>query len=123
MLGIIILRMANFLMPIRHLKVNAFALVHVLILLFFFCTYYAHAGQQIAGTPSVNLTTEEKAWLQEHPEITIAHTFNWPPYSFLDSNGQPVGPSIEFFEIRLPRTFVRKYTLKISSLQFRGTQT
>lgn len=35
---------------------------------------------------SITLNAQEKDWLVAHPEITIAHTFNWPPYSFLDSN-------------------------------------
>jgi len=48
---------------------------------------------------SLTLNTQEKAWLVAHPEITIAHTFDWPPYSFLDNHNQPVGPSIEFFEL------------------------
>jgi len=47
----------------------------------------------------LNLTPSEQNWLDEHPEITIAHTFNWPPYSFLDSNNKPVGISIDFFEL------------------------
>jgi hypothetical protein len=53
----------------------------------------------LAQSPEVDLTEEERAWLKEHPEITIAHSFDWPPYSFLDSNNKPVGPSIEFFEM------------------------
>jgi ABC-type amino acid transport substrate-binding protein len=101
MLKIMILRQVNFFMSIRQLKVSDFSFVHVVILLFMFCADYSitHAGQLPEKTPSINLTTEEKAWLKEHPEITIAHTFDWPPYSFLDSNSQPVGPSIDFFEI------------------------
>ena len=48
---------------------------------------------------TINLTPTERAWLAAHPEITIAHSFDWPPYSFLDSNNKPVGISIDFFEL------------------------
>jgi len=48
---------------------------------------------------TINLTPTERAWLVAHPEITIAHSFDWPPYSFLDSNNKPVGISIDFFEL------------------------
>lgn len=60
---------------------------------------YAKWTKIEAQQREISLTQEEKNWLAEHPEITIAHSFDWPPYSFLDSNNKPVGPSVEFFEL------------------------
>ncbi|MBT5425421.1 MAG: transporter substrate-binding domain-containing protein [Bacteroidetes bacterium] len=58
------------------------------------------SGNALAlGKITINLTPAEQAWLAAHPEITIAHSFDWPPYSFLDSNNKPVGTSIDFFEL------------------------
>ncbi len=48
---------------------------------------------------TVELTSKEKAWLADHNEITIGYIPGWPPYSFLDSSGQPAGISIDFFEL------------------------
>ena len=47
----------------------------------------------------VELTSAEQAWLAKHKDITIGHIPGWPPYSFLDSSGRPVGISIDFFEL------------------------
>ncbi len=48
---------------------------------------------------SLDLTSAEKAWLADHEEITVGHIPGWPPYSFLDSSGRPVGISIDIFEL------------------------
>ncbi|MDJ0811159.1 MAG: transporter substrate-binding domain-containing protein [Desulfobacterales bacterium] len=38
-------------------------------------------------------------WLANHEEITVGYIPGWPPYSFLDTLGRPVGISIDFFEL------------------------
>ncbi|MDH3394463.1 MAG: transporter substrate-binding domain-containing protein, partial [Desulfobulbaceae bacterium] len=46
-----------------------------------------------------SLSDEEKSWLKTHPEVKIGHLENWPPYSFYEAAGQPVGISIDFAEL------------------------
>ncbi|MET0106645.1 MAG: transporter substrate-binding domain-containing protein, partial [Sedimenticola sp.] len=56
---------------------------------------------------SVELTDEEKAWLAEHPEIMIGHLANWPPYSFYDASGKPVGITIDVADLVAKKTGIK----------------
>gem|GEM_PF-858893 len=48
------------------------------------------------GAPSaVQLTPEEKAWVKDHPEITIAFDGDYPPYSFRNGQGEVVGIAVD----------------------------
>ena len=52
--------------------------------------------------PSIRgqLTLEEKAWLAEHPVITLASTSYWPPFVFWDEKGQKQrGFDIDYMEL------------------------
>jgi PAS domain S-box-containing protein len=36
----------------------------------------------------VDLSPEEKFWLQEHPTLRLGDDFSWPPFSFLNTDGE-----------------------------------
>jgi len=41
------------------------------------------------------LTPKERAWIEAHPVLRIAATADWPPFEFVDSNGQYRGISAD----------------------------
>ena len=43
------------------------------------------------ATAAFNLTPEEQAWLQDHPEIRVGINNAWPPMDYLDLQGMPRG--------------------------------
>jgi len=56
-------------------------------------------AQEIAAAvpapPVVTLTEGEQAWLNDHPDIPVGIMADWPPISFLDPTGNPVGISAD----------------------------
>lgn len=46
----------------------------------------------------VNLTPEERAWINQHPTLQIAATPDWPPFEFKD-NGNYVGVSADILKL------------------------
>lgn len=58
------------------------------------------------------LTEEEKVWLKEHPNISVSIMAHWPPFEFINDDGEVVGMSIDFLEIiedRIDHRFKRSY--------------
>jgi len=53
--------------------------------------------------PLLNLTNQEKAWLQEHQKISVAFDGYFPPYSFLDDNGQFKGLAVDVMQLLADR--------------------
>ena len=47
---------------------------------------------------AVNLTSQEKIWLKNHPLITIAYDSNFPPYTYRDQTGNFTGLTLEVVE-------------------------
>ena len=49
------------------------------------------------GTPvtTLPLSPEEKAWLKDHPEITIAFDGDYAPYSFQNDKGEFIGIAVD----------------------------
>ncbi|MCG8511479.1 MAG: transporter substrate-binding domain-containing protein [Rhodospirillales bacterium] len=70
-----------------------------------------HAGALSAeehGSPSIELTPAEKAWLAEHPEIRLAVDIDWAPFEYVDDSGRYTGMAAEFIRLvekRLGITF------------------
>jgi len=59
--------------------------------------------------PQVNFSAEEKAWLKEHPVVTLAVDSQNPPMNYLDDSGQMQGITIEYMELiskKLGLTFI-----------------
>jgi PAS domain S-box-containing protein len=70
------------------------AFLAVTIFISCLCVHIAGA-QQTALEPVVSLTAEEQAWLEDHPEITIAYPGDYAPYSFQSQQGQFKGISVD----------------------------
>jgi len=50
--------------------------------------------QKMASKP-LELTQAERAWLRQHPVIKVAATKDWPPFEFVDRNGEYRGISAD----------------------------
>jgi len=48
-----------------------------------------------AAAPMIQLSPEEKAWLKEHPDITIAFDGDYAPYSFQNDKGEFIGIAVD----------------------------
>ena len=59
------------------------------------------------GTPSIDLTPEERAWVAEHPVIRVGPDPAFAPVEWLDDNGELVGIAAEFLEVMAQRTGLR----------------
>lgn len=46
---------------------------------------------------SVNLTEAEKQWIKENPVVRVASTEDWPPFEYVDSEGNYSGISADVF--------------------------
>jgi diguanylate cyclase (GGDEF)-like protein len=76
---------------------------------------YKWLGEIRPGTDGVlNLTPEEKAFLDTHPKIRVANELDWPPFDFL-LNGEPAGFAIDYVKllakiVGLDLEFINGYT-------------
>lgn len=67
-------------------------LVYISLLLF--CTGYCKAS----GTPGMDITPEEQAWLARHPQISIGIMDEWPPLNYVDHQGNPKGIGADYIK-------------------------
>ncbi len=61
----------------------------LLTLLSAFFSFQAH---------SLTLTAEERAWITQNPSITLGSDYAWPPYDFVNKQGQHAGISADIIE-------------------------
>jgi len=47
----------------------------------------------------INLTDEEKAWIEKHPFVNLGFTTTFPPFSFIGENNEPSGMALDYLEI------------------------
>lgn len=47
-------------------------------------------------TTSLDLTSEERTWLRDHPVLHLGYDPDWPPVEYIDSEGRFVGMSADF---------------------------
>jgi ABC-type amino acid transport substrate-binding protein len=47
----------------------------------------------------VNFTEEEKAYIKNHPKITLGADYAWAPYDFADAKGQHKGIAADVLEL------------------------
>jgi len=59
-----------------------------------------------------NLTTDEKEWLIEHPNMSVAIVEDWKPYEFVGENGEVSGISRDMFDLAT-RLTGQKYDFKV----------
>jgi PAS domain S-box-containing protein len=71
---------------------------HFLIPLILLC--FAFASSQPYGSEKAvfSLTPEEKAWLAEHPEISVGIMDAWAPMNFVDETGTPNGIGVDYLK-------------------------
>ena len=73
-----------------------------LLLFFAAClTVYAAAADSAA---SLNLTAEEKSWIQSHPVLKVGFSPSFPPYSFPSESGKMVGFDLDYLDLVSQRT-------------------
>jgi ABC-type amino acid transport substrate-binding protein len=51
------------------------------------------------NTPSIQLTPQERQWLNDHQPLRIAFDGYFPPYSYLDENGQLIGYAVDMWRL------------------------
>ena len=68
---------------------------HFLIPLFLLCFAFANTQSYASEKAVFSLTAEEKAWLAEHPEISIGIMDAWAPMNFVDETGTPNGIGVD----------------------------
>ncbi len=57
------------------------------------------AGRVAAQAPETGLTAEEAAWVDKHPVVLFAPERDFPPFSFVDSQGQHRGLSADVLDL------------------------
>jgi signal transduction histidine kinase len=57
------------------------------------------AAERKAATVSIQLTDEEKLWLERHPSVKVGVMDAWPPLNYLDQNKTPQGIGIEYLTL------------------------
>jgi len=70
----------------------------------------APAESSASGDFLATLTPQERAWLREHPVITVALDPSWAPIEFTDKRGTPSGMTTDYLrliEARLGMRFER----------------
>ena len=59
-------------------------------------------GLAQATSTAINLTSEERAWLEAHPVVRVHNESDWAPFNFA-SNGFPRGFSVEYMNLLAQR--------------------
>jgi hypothetical protein len=62
---------------------------HFLMVLFLLCFAFANSQSYASQKAVFSLTPEEKAWLAEHPEISVGIMDAWAPINFVNETGTP----------------------------------
>ncbi|MFL0810330.1 MAG: transporter substrate-binding domain-containing protein [Agarilytica sp.] len=57
------------------------------------------ANNHISGGEGFSFTQEEMAWLKQHKQIRVAFDGYFPPYSFLNENGEVEGFAADIFKL------------------------
>ena len=71
---------------------------HFLIPLFLLCFAFANSQSYASEKAVFSLTPEEKAWLAEHPEISMGIMDAWVPMNFMDESGTPNGIGVDYLK-------------------------
>ena len=71
---------------------------HFLILFFLLCFAFANSQSYASEKAIFSLTSEEKAWLAEHPGISVGIMDVWAPMNFVDETGTPNGIGVDYLK-------------------------
>ncbi len=83
--------------PIVCLRMGIFSLLLVCALFHFISI--GLAGQNAAPPGQIPLTPQERAWIQNHPEIRFGADPAWPPFDFVDANGRHQGMAADMLSL------------------------
>ncbi len=75
--------------------------MRIIVLLFFtlfFSPLYADTDKQIF------LTSEEKVWIETHPEITVGGGVEWAPFNFVNDDGEYDGIAHDYLKLISEKT-------------------
>lgn len=64
---------------------------------------------------ALELTTEEQAWLADHPQLQLGIDTSWPPFEFRDEQGRYKGLSASYVELIEKRLKVRLLPVESNS--------
>jgi len=73
---------------------NSSILQPLKIFILFFLTL-----QILYSNDTIELTSEEKIFIKQHPTIIFGADYNWPPYDFIDSKGHHTGIAADFLHL------------------------
>jgi len=91
--------------------------VLVLLLAFGICSAWADAPP---AEPGIDLTPDERAWLDRHPQIRLAAPTDYPPFSMTASDGSHIGILADVME-HLNRALGRPIELVYTDMRTRTT--
>jgi len=57
------------------------------------------AGLDAPEKPRADLTTEERTWIRENPAVKVVLTSDWPPFEYVNKQGEYKGISLEVMEL------------------------
>jgi len=49
--------------------------------------------------PLIELTSEERAWIKQHPSVRVASEIDWPPFEYRDEQGRHKGIAAEILRL------------------------
>ncbi len=81
--------------------------VRLLVLLCTVCLLPLVSFSAPEGEAPIKLTEEEKAWLDNHQILKIGITPDWPPFEFIDQDGNYQGLSADFMRLVMARLNIR----------------
>jgi signal transduction histidine kinase/CheY-like chemotaxis protein len=76
-------------MACRHLKIAALLILPLGLL----------RAADGPGASTLDLTSQEQAWLQQHPQIRVGLDPAWPPFSFYNRNHELAGMDIDMLQL------------------------
>ena len=71
--------------------------------------YHQETGATVSNGIDISLSPQEQAWLERHPEFTIAFDGDYAPYSFLNHKGELEGIAVDY-----AKEIARRTGLKIN---------
>ncbi|MFC1467196.1 transporter substrate-binding domain-containing protein [Verrucomicrobiota bacterium] len=61
----------------------------------------------VSGAELVELTEQERAWVEAHPEIRVGVDADFPPYEFIDESGQYAGIASDYIRLLEERVGIK----------------
>ena len=65
-----------------------------------------------AQNTSIEFTEEELDWISSHQTLNVANETDWPPFDFVDADGNPAGYSIDLIKLVAEKTGLDILTIR-----------